>query len=61
MIRTAESTRKLARRVRIGTASIGSATVSYGGGRWFVSFVVTVQCHPRAARALARWWAWIWG
>jgi putative transposase len=42
-IRTHESTRKLARRVRAGTATILSATVTETAGRWFCSFQVAVQ------------------
>jgi hypothetical protein len=41
-IRTHESTRKLARRVRAGTATILSATVAETAGRWFCSFQVAV-------------------
>src|SRR5690242_15342946 len=44
MIRTHESTRKLARRIEAGTARILSATVSEdSSGRWFCSFQVIVQ------------------
>ncbi|MDT2006032.1 IS200/IS605 family element transposase accessory protein TnpB [Rhodococcus opacus] len=43
MMRTHESTRKLARRVAAGTARIRSATVSLRSGRWFVSFSVEVE------------------
>jgi IS605 OrfB family transposase len=50
-IKTNESTRKLARRVDNGSARIGSATVRYEAGRWFVSFTVQVQ---RAQRTPAR-------
>jgi putative transposase len=50
-----ESARKLARRVEAGTARIMSATVrragGRAGGRWFVSFTVTVE---RAVRGPAR-------
>jgi putative transposase len=42
-IRTHESTRKLDRRLRNGTARILSATVSRTAGRWFVSFQVEAQ------------------
>ncbi|MEV0721723.1 IS607 family element RNA-guided endonuclease TnpB [Micromonospora purpureochromogenes] len=42
-IRTHESTRKLARRVKAGTATILSATVTETAGRWFCSFQVTVN------------------
>jgi putative transposase len=43
VIRTHESTRKLARRLGNGTARILSATVSRTASRWFVSFTVEVQ------------------
>jgi putative transposase len=40
LVRTHESTRKLARRITAGTARIRSVTVSYRRGRWFASFSV---------------------
>lgn len=40
LIRTHESTRKLARHVEAGTARIRSATLSHQRGRWHVSFSV---------------------
>jgi putative transposase len=40
VVRTCESTRKLARRVEAGTARIRSATLSWQRGRWHVSFSV---------------------
>lgn len=43
VVRTHESTRKLARHVERGTATIRSATVSFRGGRWFVSFSVKID------------------
>ena len=44
MIRTHESTRKLARRIEAGTARILSATLSEeSSGRWFCSFQVIVR------------------
>ncbi|SEH57940.1 putative transposase [Mycolicibacterium rutilum] len=43
IVRTHESTRKLARRLESGSARIRSATVAYDGGRWFVSFSVELQ------------------
>jgi putative transposase len=57
VIRTHESTRKLARRLAAGTARILSATVSRTAGRWFVSFTVTVeraipQRHARPGSAI---------
>jgi putative transposase len=42
-IGTHESTRKLARRLKAGTARILSATVSCTAHRWFASFTVEVQ------------------
>lgn len=42
VLRTHESTRKLARHVERGTARVRSATVSHRGGRWFVSFSVEI-------------------
>jgi putative transposase len=42
LVRTHESTRKLARHVERGTARIRSVTVSHRRGRWFVSFSVEV-------------------
>jgi IS605 OrfB family transposase len=50
-LKTHESTRKLARRIEVGTARILSATVRRDGGRWFVSFCVEVH---RIERTLAR-------
>ncbi|WP_169811040.1 IS607 family element RNA-guided endonuclease TnpB [Nocardia amamiensis] len=48
MVRTHESTRKLARRIEAGTARIRSATVTSSRGRWFVSFSVEVARTHRA-------------
>ncbi|HEX4705000.1 MAG TPA: IS607 family element RNA-guided endonuclease TnpB [Pseudonocardiaceae bacterium] len=42
LVRTLESTRKLARHVERGTAGIRSATVSHQGGRWHVAFSVEI-------------------
>ncbi|MBA8826505.1 IS605 OrfB family transposase [Saccharopolyspora lacisalsi] len=42
VVRTHESTRKLARHVERGTARIRSATVSFRRGRWQVSFSVEI-------------------
>ncbi|BEK98420.1 transposase [Nocardia seriolae] len=42
IVRTGESTRKLARHVERGSARIRSATVSFAGGRWFVTFSVEI-------------------
>ncbi|TVZ00318.1 transposase [Trebonia kvetii] len=57
VIRTHESTRKLARRLEDGTARILSATVSRTAQRWFVSFTVEVDRavpdrHPRPGSAI---------
>jgi putative transposase len=43
VIKTHESTRKLARRLEAGTARIMSATVTRTAHRWFVSFTVQVE------------------
>jgi putative transposase len=42
LVRTHESTRKLARHVERSTARIRSATVSHRAGRWFVAFSVEI-------------------
>jgi putative transposase len=42
-LKTHESTRKLARRLELGTARILAATISRQADRWFVSFTVEVQ------------------
>ncbi|HEY3611122.1 MAG TPA: IS607 family element RNA-guided endonuclease TnpB, partial [Pseudonocardiaceae bacterium] len=42
VVRTHESTRKLARHVERGTARIRSATLTHRQGRWFVSFSVDI-------------------
>jgi putative transposase len=43
VIKTHESTRKLARRLEQGTARILAATITHRADRWFVSFTVEVQ------------------
>jgi IS605 OrfB family transposase len=43
VVRTHESTRKLARRLEQGTARILAATISRRGDRWYVSFTCEVQ------------------
>jgi putative transposase len=43
VVKTHESTRKLARRLEQGTARILAATISRQADRWFVSFTVEVQ------------------
>jgi putative transposase len=54
IVRTHESTRKLARHVKRGTAQIRSATLSWRRGRWQVSFSVQIArtdpppAHPDA-------------
>ena len=45
VLKSHESTRKLARRLEQGTARILAATVSRQADRWFVSFTVEVQRH----------------
>ena len=50
-VRTHESTRKLARRLQVGTARILSATVSLVGGRWQCAFQVIVAGKTRPAHA----------
>jgi putative transposase len=51
LVRTHESTRKLARHIERGTARIRSATVTHQGGRWFCSFSVEIERHdPAPAR-----------
>jgi putative transposase len=47
LVRTHESTRKLARRVDAGTARIRSVTVSYRRGRWHASFCVEADLADR--------------
>jgi putative transposase len=52
LVRTHESTRKLARHVERGTARVRSATVSQRAGRWFCSFSVEIARHdPVPARS----------
>ena len=48
MLKSHESTRKLARRVEQGSARILAATISRTADRWFVSFTVEVQRHVPA-------------
>lgn len=50
-LHTAESTRKLARRLESGTARILSATVRFEGGRWYCAFQVIVAGKQRPAHA----------
>jgi len=45
VVKTHESTRRLARRLEQGTARILAATISRTADRWFVSFTVEVQRH----------------
>lgn len=45
VVRTAESTRKLARKIEAGTARIRSVTLSFQRGRWQVSFSVEMPDH----------------
>ena len=46
VVRTHESTRKLARRIDAGTARIRSATLTFERGRWIVSFSVELHLGP---------------
>jgi putative transposase len=48
MVRTHESTRKLARHIEHGTARIRSVTVSLRGGGWFVSFTTEISRRDRS-------------
>jgi putative transposase len=50
LVRTHESTRKLARHIERGTARIRSATASFRSGRWFVSFSVEIDRHEPTPR-----------
>jgi IS605 OrfB family transposase len=43
ILKTHESTRKLARRLELGTARIVAATITRTADRWFVSFTVEVK------------------
>jgi putative transposase len=57
MIRTHESTVKLARKIEDGTARVLSVTVSRTAQRWFASFTVEVErdqpeCHARPGSAV---------
>jgi putative transposase len=45
VLKTHESTRKLARRLEQGTARVLAATISRTADRWYVSFTVEVQRH----------------
>jgi putative transposase len=54
VVRTCESTRKLARRVEAGTARIRSATLSWQRGRWHVSFSVELPDREPTARTNGR-------
>jgi putative transposase len=48
VLKTHESTRKLARRLEQGTARILAAIISRAADRWYVSFTVEVQRHVLA-------------
>jgi putative transposase len=54
VVRTGESTRKLARRVEAGAARIRSATLSFQRGRWHVSLSVELPDPQPAGRAGGR-------
>jgi putative transposase len=49
VLKTHESTRKLARRLEHGTARILAATISRTADRWFVSFTVEAERHVPAS------------
>jgi putative transposase len=53
VLKTHESTRKLARRIEQGTARILAATISRQADRWFVSFTVEVQRHVQSDNGCA--------
>jgi hypothetical protein len=53
-VRTAESTRKLARKLEAGAARIRSATLSHQRGRWHVSFSIEVPDPAPAPREQRR-------
>jgi putative transposase len=53
VLKTHESTRKLARRIEQGTARILTATISRTADRWFVSFTVEAQRHAQTERQKA--------
>ncbi|MGH3764527.1 MAG: IS607 family element RNA-guided endonuclease TnpB [Pseudonocardiaceae bacterium] len=54
LVRTHESTRKLARRVEAGTARIRSATLSHQRGRWHGTFSVELPDPPPPVRTGGR-------
>jgi len=54
LVRTHESTRRLARRVEAGTARIRSATLSWQRGRWHVAFSVELPDHEPSVRDSGR-------
>ncbi|MDN5860778.1 MAG: IS607 family element RNA-guided endonuclease TnpB [Pseudonocardia sp.] len=54
VVRTHESTRKLARKIERGEARIRSATLSHQRGRWHVSFSVELPDHGPAPRGGGR-------
>ncbi|MGH3720367.1 MAG: type II toxin-antitoxin system prevent-host-death family antitoxin [Pseudonocardiaceae bacterium] len=53
-MRTHESTRRLARRIKAGTARIRSATLSHQSGRWHVAFSVELPDDELPVRASGR-------
>ncbi|MGH3810862.1 MAG: IS607 family element RNA-guided endonuclease TnpB, partial [Pseudonocardiaceae bacterium] len=54
LVRTHESTRKLARRIQAGTARIRSATLSWQRGRWHVAFSVELPDSAEVQRTGGR-------
>jgi hypothetical protein len=65
LVRTHESTRKLARHIERGAARIRSATVAHRRGRWFVSLSVEITRDDPVTNPLrpgrTRLSVWIWG
>ncbi len=51
MVKTHESTRKLARHLERGTAQVTKATLSRSGNRWYVSFTVNIVREVPETRA----------
>jgi putative transposase len=52
VLKTHESTRKLARRLEQGSARILAATISRQADRWFVSFTVEIERHLPASNGM---------
>ena len=54
VVRTHESTRKLARHLAVGRARIRSATISFSRGRWFVAFSVDIATKSAGTKNATR-------